>query len=126
MKITSPWRRNNNTKTSQRSTPKQKIAWQQLGLKSRRAADPSMSIDEIRRQVIQASNQALTQDLESPSPGEGVRSSTGSKQAGPQPKAASRGSAAKESGGISAQRATLKRRDPSPRRRSSDNQEKQH
>lgn len=106
MKITSPWRRNNNNRNKKKLvTSKPKIAWEQLGLKSRKAADTSMSIEEIRRRVIQASNQALGKDLESHPMAEGARSSSGGKREETPPKTASRGNTASDRVGTSAQRA---------------------
>ncbi len=65
MKITTVWRRNKNTQKKNRFTRKPKIRWQQLGLKNPEAEDPSISIDEIRRQVIQLSSRGLGQGVRS-------------------------------------------------------------
>lgn len=100
MKITSPWRRNNNTNKKKPVASKPKIALEQLGLKHRRAAETSLSIDEIRRRVIQASNQALGQRPESQPTLAGARGSDGSTPAGARPKAASRDDAGRDRVGV--------------------------
>lgn len=65
MKITMVWHRNKNTQKKKHFTRKPKIRWQQLGLKDPKAEDTSVSIDEIRRQVIQLSSQGFGQSVRS-------------------------------------------------------------
>lgn len=81
MKITSPWRRNKDTKHKKGFTQKPKINWQGLGLKNRKAAEPSLPIDEIRRRVIQASNLALGQSMPTHPAAEDMRPSDGDRPA---------------------------------------------
>lgn len=105
MKVTTLWRRNGKTSKKTPLTPKPKLAREKLGLKRREAAGTSLSIEEIRRLVIQASNRALGPGPESPLAVNGARSSDGGKRVGARPKAASSGHAARARLGISAQRA---------------------
>lgn len=83
MKITTRWRRNKNTKEKKRIIRKPKIAWQQLGLKNPDAEGVSLSIDEIRRQVIQLSSRGLGQGVWSRPRVEGAPSSDASKHVEP-------------------------------------------
>lgn len=83
MKITSLWRRNKNPKEKKRIIRKPKIAWKQLGLENPDPEGASMSIDEIRRQVIQLSSWGLGQGVRSRPRVEGTQTSDASKHAEP-------------------------------------------
>ena len=83
MNITTLCRRNKHTKKKKRITRKPKIAWQQLGLKNPTAEGTGMSIDEIRRQVIQLSSRGLGQGVRSRPRVEGAQSSDANKHAEP-------------------------------------------
>ncbi len=73
MKINTMWRSNKSTQKAKRVRHKPKIRWQQLGLTDPAEDNPSISMDEIRRQVLMASSRGL---------GQGARSSTEVKSGG--------------------------------------------
>src|SRR5881296_3415494 len=59
MKITMSWPGNRKTPKEKRVVHKPKIRWQQLGLKDLSEEPASISMDEIRRQVVVASGRGL-------------------------------------------------------------------
>src|SRR2546430_6969027 len=59
MKITMSWPGNRKTPKEKRVVHKPKIRWQQLGLKDLSEEPASVSMDEIRRQVVVASGRGL-------------------------------------------------------------------
>ena len=83
MKITTLWRRNKHTKKKKRITRKPKIAWQQLGLKDPTTEGTPVSIDEIRRQVIQMSSRGFGQGTRSRSRAEDTQSAGASTHVDP-------------------------------------------
>ncbi len=63
MKTTMNWRGNKNTHKKRRVSQKPKIRWQQLGFKTPASDNASMSMDEIRRQVVMLSSRGLGQGV---------------------------------------------------------------
>jgi len=59
MKITMSWPGNRKTQKEKRVIHKPKIRWQQLGLKDLAEEPASISMDEIRRQVVVLSGRGL-------------------------------------------------------------------
>ena len=62
MKITMRWRGNKQIDKKKRVRSKPKIRWQELGLTDPAEKRASISLDEIRRQVVMMSSQGLGQD----------------------------------------------------------------
>lgn len=65
MKISMSWRGNQKTRKEKRLRHKPKIRWQQLGLTDPADATSSVSMDEIRRQVVMLSSRGLGQGARS-------------------------------------------------------------
>lgn len=63
MKITMSWPGNRKTPKEKRVVHKPKIRWQQLGLKDLSEEPASISMDEIRRQVVVMSGRGLGHGL---------------------------------------------------------------
>lgn len=65
MKISMSWRGNQKTRKEKRLKHKPKIHWQQLGLTDPADASSTVSMDEIRRQVVMLSSRGLGQGTRS-------------------------------------------------------------
>ena len=63
MKTTMNWRGNRTTHKKKRVKHKPKIRWQELGFKNPARETASMSMDEIRRQVVMLSSRGLGQGV---------------------------------------------------------------
>ncbi len=65
MKLTTSWRGNQRHRKDKRLKHKPKIHWQQLGLTDPADMSSTMSMDEIRRQVVMLSSRGLGQGARS-------------------------------------------------------------
>ncbi len=86
MKTTMSWRGNKAMHKKKRVKNKPKIRWQQLGFKSPAAADASIPMDEIRRQVVMLSSRGLGQGVRSRAMATSRLSDGAINEAGPAPK----------------------------------------
>jgi len=81
MKITMSWPGNRKTPKEKRVVHKPKIRWQQLGLKDLSEEPASISMDEIRRQVVVLSGRGLGHPVR-PRSGAQSRPATGARTQG--------------------------------------------
>ena len=65
MKTTMNWRGNRTTQKKKRVKHKPKIRWQELGFKNSATENASLSMEEIRRQVVMLSSRGLGQGVRS-------------------------------------------------------------
>ncbi len=86
MKTTMSWRGNRTTQKKKRVTHKPKIRWQELGFKNPARETASMSIDEIRRQVVMLSSRGLGQGVRSRAVAPSQPGAGAINEAGPAPK----------------------------------------
>ena len=83
MKLTVMWRVNKHTRKKKRVKHKPKIHWQQLGLAEPAEVQPSLSMDEVRRQVVMMSSEGLGQGARSRPRGRSVGSQSSDAGASP-------------------------------------------
>ncbi len=83
MKLTVMWRVNKHARKKKRVKHKPKIRWQQLGLAEPAEVQPSLSMDEVRRQVVMMSSEGLGQGARSRPRGRSVGSQGSDADASP-------------------------------------------